>query len=245
MTIAFHEWNAQAGSVPVLLQHGFAASTEANWHATGVVDALVAAGRHVVGVDARGHGHSQKSPDSALYGEPAMAADLSAVADALELREFHLVGYSMGAIVALLAAADDPRITRLVVGGVGSGVIETGGVDTRAVDGELVVAALLAEGDLGVYPEGVLAFRRFADAIGADRPSLAAQARAIHHGGVALERIVAPTLVVAGRDDELAANPEVLADALPNGRLHLVDGDHLLAVVAPDFAPTVVEFLAG
>ena len=75
MTVAFHEWNAEAGTPPVVLQHGYVASTETNWVVTGVLDALLAAGHRVVGVDARGHGRSGTSPDRALYGEPTMAAD--------------------------------------------------------------------------------------------------------------------------------------------------------------------------
>jgi pimeloyl-ACP methyl ester carboxylesterase len=41
--------------------------------------------------------------------------------------QFDLVGYSMGAVVALLVASEDARVRRLVVGGVGSGVVECGG----------------------------------------------------------------------------------------------------------------------
>ncbi|WP_146825361.1 alpha/beta fold hydrolase [Aeromicrobium flavum] len=244
MTIAFHEWNADVVSVPVVLQHGYVASTETNWLATGVVDALVAAGRRVIGVDARGHGRSGTSGDSALFGEPTMARDICDLMDEMGVEEYHLVGYSMGAVIAVLTAAQDPRVSRLVIGGVGSAVAELGGVDTRVLDADLLVEALLTDGDLSSYPVGVRGFRQFADLLGSDRASLAAQARAVHSGPTDLSRVTVPTLLIAGRDDELATNPQVLADALPDGRLRLVDGDHLAAVMAPDFAPAIIEFLA-
>ncbi|MET0468330.1 MAG: alpha/beta fold hydrolase [Aeromicrobium sp.] len=243
MTIAFHEWNSEAPGTPVVLQHGYVANTDINWVATGVVDALTAAGRRVIGVDARGHGRSGTSPDSALYGERTMAADVSAVADTLGLDEYHLVGYSMGAVIALLTAGRDGRVSRLAIGGVGAGVVEVGGVDTRALDRDVLAEALLDDGDLSGYPPEVLAFRQFADHLGSDKPSLAAQARVVHSGSVELERVTVPTLLLAGRDDPLAVRPEVLADALPDGTLRVVAGDHLGAVVAPDFAPSIVEFL--
>ncbi|MCL3836908.1 alpha/beta fold hydrolase [Aeromicrobium duanguangcaii] len=245
MTIAFHEWNGDLDTPPVVLQHGYVASTETNWVGPGVVDALLAAGHRVIGVDARGHGRSGTSADSALFGEPTMARDLSAVMDELDVTEYQLVGYSMGAIISLLTAAADPRVTRLVVGGVGSAVVELGGVDTRLVDGELLVGALLAEGDLSVYPSGARLFRQLADVMGSHRPSLAAQAQALHAGPTDLARVTVPTLVLAGRDDVLATNPQVLADALPDARLRVVDGDHLGAVSAPDFIASLTTFLAG
>ncbi len=244
MTIAFHEWNPDVGTPPVVLQHGYVASTETNWVVTGVLDTLLAAGHRVIGVDARGHGRSGTSPDSALYGEPTMAADVMAVMDELGVEEYRLVGYSMGAVISLLVAGQDPRVSRLVISGVGAAVVELGGVDTRVLDAEQLIEAFLTEGDLSGYPADVRAFRQFADYLGADRPSLAAPARSVHRGSVDLARVTMPVLLLAGQADPLAERPEVLADALPDGTLQLVDGDHLGAVVAPDFATAIVDFLA-
>src|SRR5208283_3252616 len=118
-----------------------------------------------------------------------------------------LVGYSMGAVVALIFASSDGRVRRLVVGGVGSGVIECGGVDRRSVSNESIIQALDAEDPATVQEPGARTFRLLADALGADRAALVAQARSIHRGGVALERIKAPTLVLAGAQDPLAVRP--------------------------------------
>ena len=156
-----------------------------------------------------------------------------------------MAGYSLGAIVSLLAAAADDRITRLVVGGVGAGIVELGGVDTRVVPDDLIAAALVADDPSVVEHPGARGFRALADALGADRFALAAQATAVHKAPIALDRIAAPTLVLVGDDDPLGARPEVLAAALPDGRVRVVTGDHLTAVTAPDFAPALVGFLAG
>jgi pimeloyl-ACP methyl ester carboxylesterase len=52
---------------PVVLHHGFAADADANWVRPGIVDALVASGRTVVALDARGHGRSAQPHDLHAY----------------------------------------------------------------------------------------------------------------------------------------------------------------------------------
>ncbi len=154
--IAYREWGeVSAVSAPVVLHHGFVADAQSNWVATGVVEALVAAGRKVIAPDVRGHGRSEKPHDQARYGEQRMARDLAVLLDQVGVRAVDLVGYSMGAIVALILSSRDRRVRRLVVGGVGSGVIECGGVDRRAVSNESIIEALDAEDPASIEtPEG-------------------------------------------------------------------------------------------
>jgi pimeloyl-ACP methyl ester carboxylesterase len=244
LEIAYREWGrASAGEAPVVLHHGFGADMAANWVAPGIVAALRAAGRAVVAVDARGHGASQKPHERERYGEDVMARDLAALVDELGAGRVDVVGYSMGAVVALLFSAGEPRVRRLVVGGVGAGVIECGGVDRRAVSNESIIAALAAEDPAHVEPREARAIRALADAIGADREALVAQAHSVYRGEIRLGEIAARTLVLAGEDDPMAVRPGELAAAIPGARLELVPGDHGMAVVQPEFAAAIVEFL--
>ncbi|WP_299531176.1 alpha/beta fold hydrolase [uncultured Streptomyces sp.] len=244
LTLRYHSWSRTPDPAlpPVLLLHGFSASALLNWEAPGVVEALVAAGRTVYATDARGHGASDKPHDEERYGEVLMAEDVRRFIDHVGASEMHVAGYSMGAIVTLLAAAGDTRITRLVAGGVGAGVVEVGGLDTRRMPPELVSAALTAD-DLDEVPEQARGFRVLAEASGADRLALAAQIRAMFRGPMPLDRITVPALVLAGEDDPLAVRPEVLASALPDAEVTVVSGDHLGAVRDPRFAAAITEFL--
>ena len=176
-----------------------------------------------------------------------MARDLGVLVDLLGREEIDLVGYSMGAIVALLYASRGQGVRRLVVGGVGSGVVECGGVDRRIVSNDSIRAALSAEGpdQLDALEPAAAAFRRLADGLGADRQALLAQAASIHRGGVELERISAPTLLLAGDRDPLASRPEVLVAAIPRARLELLEGDHMAVVGDPRFAALIAEFLSA
>ncbi len=241
--VAVHRWGTPGERPPVVLQHGFAADSIRNWQDSGVVAALLADGREVVAVDARGHGASDKPHDSASYGEQVMAGDLTAVADALGLEHFDLAGYSMGAIVSVLLAGTDRRVRRMVIGGIGARVMEPAGTASRTVDRTAVAAALEADDPRATADPTAAAFRAFADSSGADRLALAAHIRVGHPQPLPAAEVTAPTLLVVGEADALAARPEVLAGAIPGARLTMVPGDHLGAVRTPEFTAALVGFL--
>ncbi|MFE7758236.1 alpha/beta fold hydrolase [Streptomyces sp. NPDC057429] len=245
LTLRYRSWSRDPDPSlpPVVLLHGFAVDARLNWEGPGVVEALVARGRRVYAPDARGHGDSDKPHDDAYYGESLMARDVSLLIDRTGADRVHLAGYSMGAVVALLATAGDARISRLVVGGIGAGAVEVGGLDTRAMPPELVSAALTAR-DAADAPERTRGFRILADASGADRPALAAQIRSVHRGALPLDGIKVPTLVLAGESDPLAIRPRVLADAIAGAELTVLPGDHLTVVRDPGFAESLARFLS-
>jgi len=242
--IAYQEWGEKSSAPTVVLHHGFVADANANWVATGVLEALLAAGRHVIAPDARGHGASEKPHDPKRYGEQRMAEDLEVLRGTLGLQQIDLAGYSMGAIVSLLFASSQDSVRKLVVGGVGSGVIECGGVDRRAVSNESIIEALSAADPSSVKAPAAASFRMLADVLGADREALIAQAISVYRGEIDLLSISAPTLVLAGEDDPLAIRPEVLSEQIPNSELQILSGNHIEALGDPRFAGSIVAFLA-
>ena len=71
--------------------------------------------RRGVALDLRGHGKSE-APGSGGYSVESVGEDVGAVADALGIERFALVGHSFGAGVALAYAGAHPdRVTRLLV----------------------------------------------------------------------------------------------------------------------------------
>jgi pimeloyl-ACP methyl ester carboxylesterase len=242
--IFYQQWGAASASPPVVLHHGFVADANLNWVATGIVGALTATGRRVIAPDARGHGQSAKPHDPALYGEHRMARDLRCLLDELELAEVDLVGYSMGAIVALLAAVQESRVRRLVLGGIGAAVVELGRLDTRNLPNLLLAEALTVENTAAISHPSLAAFRAFADAIHADRQALAAHAVAANIEAIPLEQIRVPTLVLAGESDPLAQRPQVLQAAIAGAQLRVLPGDHFSVLTQPGFRAALVEFLS-
>ncbi|MEV0246293.1 alpha/beta fold hydrolase [Nocardia sp. NPDC050712] len=240
LELSYRVWPGEG--TPVVLQHGVVADTGANWIGMGVVRALQAAGHTVVSLDARGHGRSEKPHDAARYSWAAMAKDVRALYDELGLDEVAQVGYSMGGVISLLVAASDPRVTKLAVGGIGSGVIDCGGVDRRVIDVEELQLAMTGDGS-AAQPVARM-FRVLADAVQADVDAIKAVARGLDAAPITtLDDVTVPTLVLAGDADPFAAEPERLAAALPDGRLVVVPGDHLMAVADPAFSAALIEFL--
>ncbi|MGY1870874.1 alpha/beta fold hydrolase [Nocardia gipuzkoensis] len=232
----------EGAGVPVVLQHGVVADTKANWMSTGVVGALHSAGHTVVSLDARGHGRSDKPHDAHRYSWEAMARDVRALYDELGFDEVVQVGYSMGGVISLMVAATDPRVRRLAVGGIGSGVLDCGGVDRRVIDLPDLQAAMTGDG-AAASPTAKM-FRVLADAVRADVAAMHAVATGLDARPIeTLADITVPALVLAGDNDPFAAEPQRLAAALPNGTVAVVPGDHLMAVVAPAFHTALVDFL--
>jgi pimeloyl-ACP methyl ester carboxylesterase len=226
---------------PVVLLHGLAASTEINWRRPGVIDTLASATRQVIGLDARGHGQSQKCYAPGDYEKEAMSRDVSALFDHVGLASADVVGYAMGASTALRFALQDGRATSMVLGGIGVSPSETSSV-FRAWERRIRIA-LEAKDSEEIADPYARWFRRFADKTGADRRALAAMMRA--QGPIPITRkelssIEVPALVISGDRD---VSPGDYAAALPHGRACVVSGDHISAVGHPDFVQEIVKFL--
>jgi pimeloyl-ACP methyl ester carboxylesterase len=226
---------------PVVLHHGFAADAQANWHQPKVTDAIVAAGRRVIAVDARGHGRSGKPHDVEAYRGGAMARDVRALLDHLGIEEVDVVGYSMGGRVTAELAVYEPRVRSLVLGGVGVGMIQ--GRGPAAAEG--IAAALTAPDKSAIADPTARAFRAFAESTGADREALAAVMRS-NIGAPRREvgSINLPALVICGDKDVLVGPPQELVDAIPGAELVIVNGDHLTAVGDPKFREAIASFLS-
>ncbi|WP_150303353.1 alpha/beta fold hydrolase [Pseudomonas saliphila] len=239
--IFYQAWPRKSALPPVVLQHGYVANMRVNWVVPGIVRRLNLAGRSVIALDARGHGRSGKPHDSASYGESRMARDISCLLDELGLEEVDLVGYSMGATVALLAATEERRIRRVVAGGIGGATLH---LDSRyRASGHKALANAMLASRWSIRNPTLAGFRLLADMVWADRKAMAAQALAFHSKRIPLERITAPTLILAGESDPFALHPRKLQRAIPGAQLKVVPGDHSSVLVKPSFQNAIVDFL--
>jgi pimeloyl-ACP methyl ester carboxylesterase len=231
----------------VLLVHGFASNRAENWRRLGWYAALERAGYRTLALDLRGHGESDKPHDAAAYGRGAMAGDVIALMDHAGLARAHLVGYSMGAHIALAVALRAPeRIDHLVVGGIGGRMLGEG--PPQPAPPMSLGEALLAEDAASLTDPLQRGFRQFAELQGEDRAALAACASAPSEPATreALARLVSPTLIVAGARDELAGDPQALADAIAGAKAVTLPGcDHFTAIPHAAFKAAVFDFLEG
>ena len=99
--------------VPVLFIHSYAGSA-AHWRAQ---LAHLRPHRRAAAMDLRGHGQSD-APGDLDYSVPALARDIAAVIDALNLSRLVLVGHSMGGAAAAAYVGEQPgRVAGLVLAG--------------------------------------------------------------------------------------------------------------------------------
>jgi 3-oxoadipate enol-lactonase len=212
-------------------------------------------GFRLVRYDARGHGGSDVPPSP--YTLDQLGGDLLGLLDALAIPRAHVVGASLGGLVALWLAARHPdRIDRAVFAGtaarIGSAAAWQERADTVRTEGIDAVVDLVMErffsarfrGEHGDVVAG------FADALRAQSPQgYEATCLALRDADLRdeIRRIRASSLVVVGELDRSTppTDAEQLRDAIPGSRLVRLEGaGHLCAVEEPDrFGDIVGRFL--
>ena len=105
--LRFHytEWGAPAAP-PVVMLHGL----NVQCHTWDPIAREVAADRHVIAMDMRGHGDSDWAQSG--YRVRSMARDVHGLIDALGLGPVDLVGHSAGVRVAIAVAGEKPETVR-------------------------------------------------------------------------------------------------------------------------------------
>ena len=226
---------------PVALIHGFASTKEVNWVQPGWVSALNRAGRRVIALDNRGHGASSKLYDPAAYHSAAMAGDVRALLDHLQIEQADIMGYSMGArIAAFLAVEHAGRVRCAILGGLGVHLVEGVGLP------ESIAEALEAPSLSDVHDPTGHVFRAFAEQTKSDLRALAACIRGSRQTLTREEvgAIRAPVLVAVGTKDLVAGSAQALAALIPGATaLSIPNRDHMLAVGDKVYKAGVIDFL--
>jgi pimeloyl-ACP methyl ester carboxylesterase len=267
-----YETAGDPSAPPLLLISGLGAQRIA-WPAA-LLDALVALGFRVITFDNRDVGHSTWFDDvgeadlmgvltgtaSPAYGLGDMAGDAAGLLDTLDVPSAHVLGVSVGGMIAQRLAIDHPsRVASLV-----SVMSTTGDPNVGAAHPEAlaVVALPPAEDRAGAIEQG-LTVRRAIGSPGyptddneARATITAAYDRASHPAGTgrqlaaiagaadrteALRRLDCPTLVIHGEADLLVdpSGGRATAAAIPAAELVLVPG------MGHDLPPGLVSELSA
>ncbi len=225
---------------PLVLIHGYFSTATVNWVRYGHAAKLAANGYRVVMPDLRGHGDSAKPHDPAFYPPDVLADDGLALLEHLELTDYDLGGYSLGARTTVRMLVRGATPARAIVAGMGlEGITNTGG---RGAYFRNILT------HLGTFKPGSAEWmaESFMKTVGGDPVALLnVLGTSIDTPREALARVNTPTLVLSGAEDDENGSPEALATALPKGRYAVVPGNHMSAVTKPQLGTAMAEFLAS
>jgi pimeloyl-ACP methyl ester carboxylesterase len=222
----------------VILIHGYFSTAMVNWLRYGHAAKIAANGYRVVMPDLRGHGDSAKPHDIAFYPRDVLADDGLALVEHLELTDYDLGGYSLGArtTVRMLARGAIPK--RALVAGMGlEGILHTGG---RGGHFRNILT------NLGKHKPGSAEWmaEAFMKTVGGDPVALLNVLNTFEDTPrEALAHIDIPTLVLTGAEDDDNGSAEALSAALPKGRYVVVPGNHMSAVTKPELGTAMAGFL--
>jgi pimeloyl-ACP methyl ester carboxylesterase len=233
-----------AGQPDIVLLHG-AGMDHTVW--TPQSRHLAHRGRNVVALDLPGHGRSGGAP---LDSIEALAAWVPRVLDAIGSERAVLAGHSMGALVALAAAASCPaRVGGLILLGAALAMPVHPDLLCAARSGDPAAAAFILSWGVGRRAQlggsqipglwmlgggrRLLAQRGAAAALGVDLAACAAYGG----GAAAASRIVCPALIVIGTLDRMAPpkGGRALAAAIPGARhVEIAEAGHMMMIEQPD-----------
>jgi pimeloyl-ACP methyl ester carboxylesterase len=244
---------------PLVLIHGFAADIKTNWGLPGILTAL-AKKYHVIALDCRGHGKSDKPHDAKRYGK-AMMEDVIRLLDHLKIKRAHIVGYSMGGGIALEVLMDHPdRVLTAAIGGFGVSTAQ----DERGMVKDLAESLEAGKGFgplvIAITPTGQpkpsLAHIKAVDAVLLtfnDSKALAACMRGFKEETELstatvinkVKKANRPILALVGEKDPFKPGVDELKRQVPETQLIVIKGgDHVSTFMESEFLKDLLRFLA-
>jgi pimeloyl-ACP methyl ester carboxylesterase len=225
---------------PVFFIHGFASNYKVNWENTGWIKTFITRGRQVVAPDLRGHGKSAKLLSPSDYHPSLMGGDVIRLMDHLGIERADLIGYSMGAwISSHLMISSPERLNAVALGGIGDNLLAFGDQSER-IAGALTTA----------FPDAIThpflkTLRNFSELVGNDARALAACTRGVYATGIPkFSRATKPVLIITGATDDVAGQPDRLAELIPGAEKNIVPGcDHLTTLTRQATKKEVLRFL--
>jgi pimeloyl-ACP methyl ester carboxylesterase len=247
-------YTEQGKGEPVLLIHGFGVDLDIQWALPGIIKAL-AKDHRVIAYDNRGHGKSGKPHDPKKYGQE-MVEDAVRLLDHLKIKKAHVVGYSMGAMIAgrLLVTHPD-RLRTVTLGGAGPSLKEVNkqkfleqlaeSLEQGKGIGPLI-DALTPPGKPRPSADQVKTFSKFFMERN-DAKALAAVARGMAGLAVSDAELKAnrvPTLALIGADDPLKKGVDAVRGRMSDLKIVVMpDADHISAFTKPEFIRALRAFL--
>ena len=233
--LAYHELGQGR---PVILLHGLFSDANMNWIKFGHAARIASEGFRVIMPDLRAHGQSGKPHEAEHYPKGVLARDLRELVAQLQLTEFDLGGFSLGARTTVEGIGEGLTPRRAILGGAGlEGLRNWERRKTFFLDA-IRLKDSVQRGD----PHWLsIQFMK------SQKIDTVAAAHLLESFADAfmgwLQRFTMSTLVVCGSEDDDNGSAEELANVLPNAVFREVPGTHMSSVTKPQFGEAIASFL--
>ena len=210
-------------------------------------------------------GIARSSDPGGAFSTRDMAADTVALMEAAGIKSAHVLGYSMGGMVAqeialnypekvngLILAATDCGITQRIkarpeVSRLFSEMVALGTPEAKLA----AAACLYTKNTFESKTEVIQRYNEVSMRFPASQDMMARQWAAVtqHDAYSRLQNISSQTLTITGSEDVLipADNAKIMAERIPDARMSVIDdGGHLFLIEQPQqFNQAVIDFLDG
>ncbi len=248
--VAVHHWTASDGvdlayhelgqGRPVILLHGLFSDAHMNWIRFGHAARIAVEGFRVIMPDLRAHGLSGKPHGLEHYPKGILARDLRELIGHLQLSEFDLGGFSLGARTTVEGIGEGLRPRRAILGGAGLDGLRNWKRRKTFFLEAIAMFESVQRGD----PHWLSI--QFVKSQKIDRVAAGLLLESFEDAFMAwLEAFTMPTLVVCGDQDDDNGSAEELANVLPNAVFKEVPGTHMSSVTKPELGEAIAGFLAA
>ncbi len=235
--LAYHEVGQGR---PVILLHGLFSDAWMNWIKFGNADRIAGAGFRVIMPDLRAHGQSDSPHEPEHYPGGILARDLRELVARLDLTEFDLGGFSLGARTTVEAVGEGLRPRRAVLGGAGLAGLRNWKRRKTFFLESIAMFDRVQRGDPHWLSIQFMKSQRV------DRVAAALLLETFEDAFIDwLQAFTMPTLVVCGSEDDDNGSAEELANVLPSAVFEEVPGTHMSSVTRPELGEAIARFLAA
>jgi pimeloyl-ACP methyl ester carboxylesterase len=232
-------WHEVGEGRAVILLHGLFSDAPMNWINFGHAERIAATSRRVIMPDLRAHGLSGKPHSPDAYPPAILARDLNELIAHLELAEFDLGGFSLGARTVVQAVGEGLCPGKAVLAGMGLRGLQNWGKRQAFFRDAIDRFDTSSRGDphwlaiqfMKTMKVDLVAARHVLSSFSDMAPEW-------------LKAFSMPTLVVCGSEDEDNGSAKELAEALPDASFAEVPGTHMSSVTKPELGEEIARFLA-
>jgi pimeloyl-ACP methyl ester carboxylesterase len=233
-------WHELGEGRPVILLHGLFSDGQMNWIKFGNAERIASDGFRVIMPDLRAHGQSGKPHDPACYPKGILARDLRELVQRLDLAEFDLGGFSLGARTTVEAVGEGMRPRRAILGGAGLEGLQNWERRKQFYLDAIDQFDTAARGN--PHWLSIQFMKTMKVDLIASKHLLNSFADAFMDW---LQAFTMPTLVVCGSEDQDNGSALELAEALPDAIFVEVPGTHMSSVTKPDLGEAIAKFLSA